>query len=189
MEIFFNKLLENKLTPNQYYAIYSIKNNTDSQLINLNYEKRSLIVFEWLDSEGKLTEKSENLLNEIEEWFTVKTTKTSKKKLGENFKELIEKYREKFPSGSHNGRPLRTSYNNTKAAFDKFFGEYKYDWDIIMKATDLYLSEQENQNYKYCKNSRYFVIKNTNESTLADYCELVLSGKSEINQHFEDKVV
>jgi len=187
MEIFFNKLTENNLTPNQYFALYLLNQKIDSKMINIQYEKRTLKSDGWISEDEKLTEKTIELLSDVDNWFLKSSLKKTKKKMGENFQENIEKYRLKFPGGSHNSRVLRTSFNNTKSAFDKFFNNYDYDWETIFKATDTYLDKQENENYKYCKNSRYFVMKE-NESVLADYCELVLSGDTEEIKHFSDKV-
>jgi hypothetical protein len=194
MEEFFNKLIENKLTPNQYFVLHSINTSVDSKLINLKYESVELIEQNWLSEDYKLTDKSKDLMSEVENWFKKSTTKRQNKLLGKDSKENIEKYREMFPKGMVNGRPIRTSTSNITVAFKKFFKDHQYSWEVILSATKLYLGEQKMNDYKYCKNARYFIIKSTNQlnhSLLADYCEIIESGdyRNGGNDVFKEKVL
>jgi len=193
MDIFFNKLIEQKITPNQYLTLHSINIKLNPGTINLKYESIELMRKGWLTDDYKLTDKSKELLSEVDNWFKKETKKREKNLLGKDSKENIDKYREMFPKGMSNGRPLRTSHSNISVAFKKFFKEHEYGWDIIFKATELYLEEQKGNDYKFCKNARYFIVKSVNQlnhSLLADWCEVVESGdyRERKNEIFRENV-
>ena len=74
------------------------------------------------------------------------------------------------------------------------FENHEYSWDLILKATERYVSEYELDD-KYMTCSQYFIRKQpagtrTFISKLADYCELVESGaEMDDKPIFRQKVV
>jgi len=186
MEGLLKKLIKYDLSPNQFFTLYFMKKGKKSTVVNIDFELRYLKSTGWVNLDGKVSQKGIDVVSGVEEWFSSTIEKTNKSKLGDNYKEKIEAYRELFPKGLHNGRTLRSSYNNLKTTFDKFFKEYDYPWDIILRATKCYLDLQEDNNFKFCKNSRYFIMKSinqTNDSELGNYCELIISGELEENKN------
>lgn len=100
-----------------------------------------------------------------------------------------------FPKGKlPSGKQARADRRNLKANFIWFFKNYKYDWDIILKATALYVDEYERKNYLYMRTSQYFISKmnpdKSRESELANYCAQIISGDyQDDTNHFSEKVV
>jgi hypothetical protein len=112
-------------------------------------------------------------------------------------KEILEEYREmwpniKLPSGVY----ARVNVKNLEANFKWFFKNYDYSWETILSATALYLNEYSDNNYKFMRNSLYFVKKTgldkMCESQLATYCDRFLETgdmHDEVDDIFKTKVV
>jgi hypothetical protein len=128
--------------------------------------------------EGKLTTEAILLLDQVEHMFESTSNKYTNKKLGLNFEENVRKYREMIPKGKFGSRYLRTAEKQLMKKFKTFFREYKYDWNTIFQATKLYLDEQRKSQYLYCAQSDYF-IKKSDQSKLADYCQILSEGGGE----------
>lgn len=108
------------------------------------------------------------------------------------FNELFPKI--KLPSGKY----ARCNERELASAFTWFIKNHPelYDWEVILKATEIYVQEYERKNYEYMRRSMYFVKKQLNDksviSELAEYCSRVKSGEFEEennNPHFTEKVV
>jgi len=88
----------------------------------------------------------------------------------------------------------RSSPKNLEANFRWFFENFSYSWETILKATELYVQKQSDENYKYTRTSMYFIRKQDSSkvasSDLADYCEIIESGETLENKIiFKEKVV
>ena len=77
---------------------------------------------------------------------------------------------------------------------DGFLKTFDYNWETVIKATAMYVDEYETSNYLYMQTSQYFIRKQAADkswnSTLSDYCEIVLSGNdTSQGNHFSENVV
>lgn len=196
MEV-FDLIGSNKLTPNQYYILCCIRDSVTPLQMNLHLELRQLNNAGWLkekDSGYQVEPHGIKLINQIEKFFVVQKKKTSLQIMGKAYSEKIKQWREIFPNklGGH-GKPLRGSPKNIENNFRWFFENHDYDWDVVMKATDFYIRQQEvkDSNHKYTRQAHYFIRKSDGvvQSDLANYCELVLSGGDQETPKFKTKVV
>lgn len=179
MEEIFNKLIEKELTPNNFYVLYCIKNNTKPN----NFVSSSLAVTKlkqegWLDENLQLTSKSIIFTTEIDGYFKKAKKKTTKDLLGDNFTNNIKTYVEIFPNRKlSSGKYARVNPKNLENSFRWFFENYDYDWDMIFKATKKYIYDYSLKNYEYMRTSQYFIRKQntdkTYDSELADYCNMI----------------
>lgn len=179
MEEIFNKLIEKELTPNNFYVLYCIKNNTKPN----NFVSSSLAVTKlkqegWLDENLQLTSKSIIFTTEIDGYFKKAKKKTTKDLLGDNFTNNIKIYVEIFPNRKlSSGKYARVNPKNLENSFRWFFENYDYDWDMIFKATKKYIYDYSLKNYEYMRTSQYFIRKQntdkTYDSELADYCNMI----------------
>lgn len=196
MNDIFNLFIKYKITPNQFYVLYNIKEKikTNSQYINLSIELSRLKNDEWLKEDNQLTSKSILLLQQVESFFKAQKKKTSMSLMGPEFLDKIKEYTEIFPKFKlPSGKYARTNIKSLEATFRWFFNNYDYEWKTILKATKNYVEEYEIKNYKYMRTSQYFVRKQNQDksydSELADYCEAILNGVDEQKNHFKEKVV
>jgi len=96
--------------------------------------------------------------------------------------EQLKAFNESFPEGkSGSGKRMRCNLKELEKAFQYFFKLYpETTWPIILQATQLYLSEQEKDNFKWCRTAKYFCIKfkqpGQPESELIEYVERIQSG-------------
>jgi hypothetical protein len=181
----FEYIEDNGLTPNQYYLLWSIHHKRIPKHINGNLELKSLIADGFV-KDKVLTAKGLELLDVVNKEVKPGTV------VVKTFD--VESYINIFPSGKlPSGKPSRVNKKNIEEAFKWFFKNYDYDWDTVVKATQMYIDEYELKKYMYMRNSQYFIRKqNTDktwESELANYCEIVLSGDEPESNHFSEKVV
>jgi hypothetical protein len=179
MEEIFNKLTRVELTPNSFYVLHCIKNNTKPH----NFISSSLAVTKlkqegWLDENLQLTSKSIIFTTEIDGYFKKAKKKTTKDLLGDNFINNIKVYVEIFPNRKlSSGKYARVNPKNLENSFRWFFENYDYDWDMIFKATKKYIYDYSLKNYEYMRTSQYFIRKQntdkTYDSELADYCNMI----------------
>jgi hypothetical protein len=195
MDEIFNKLVKNSLTPNQFYLLWMKRENCVPAInLNIAVEKMRLIADEWLTPEGELTVKSVVLIQEIEGYFKSSKKKTAKAVMGENFMVNIEAYLDLFPKFKlPSGKYARSDKKNLEGNFKWFFESHNYSWETIFDATKLYLDQYERQGYKYMRTSQYFIRKQnadkTYDSELANYCDMIINGDTDIDdKHFSDKV-
>jgi len=180
------KIIVNEgITPDQFYILYWLKEGILPAHIEIDNNINTLIEKGFLTVEKKITNKTKELLKKIPSSTTVNNSKIDENKIKE-YNELFPKMR--LPSG----KLARNSLNNLKPAFEWFFKNYNYSWDTIFKATKVYLSEREVDNWNYTKTSRYFIRKYFHGaswiSELANYCEMVEQGLDEKKADFEDNV-
>ena len=179
MEEIFNKLTRVELTPNSFYVLNCIKNNTKPH----NFVNSSLAVTKlkqdgWLEENLQLTSKSIIFTTEIDGYFKKAKKKTTKDLLGDNFTSNIKVYVEIFPNRKlSSGKYARINPKNLENSFRWFFENYDYDWDMIFKATKKYIYDYSLKNYEYMRTSQYFIRKQntdkTYDSELADYCNMI----------------
>lgn len=102
--------------------------------------------------------------------------------------EAIITYNELFPNiKGGSGKRLRCNVKELEKAFQYFFKLYPdTNWQDIFKATDLYLTEQEKDNFKWTRTAKYFCVKfkqlGQPESELIEFVERIKEG-----DNFEDK--
>jgi len=193
MNEMYKILIRNKISPNGLYLLYSIKEKTSTPIINTENVKKILIKNNWLNDDNILTDKSKRLLIEVEGLFKKVKKQTSDKIMGNNYNDKINEYNQLFPKMKlPTGKAARSSINNLENAFRWFFQNHNYDWETIFKATNTYLIERKLQNWKFTRNSQYFirkqVVDKTWESSLADWCLMIEDGIDEQDTHFKDKV-
>ena len=179
MEEIFNKLTRVELTPNSFYVLYCIKNNTKPHtFVNSSLAVTKLKQEGWLEENLQLTSKSIIFTAEIDSYFKKAKKKTTKDLLGDNFTNNIKTYVEIFPNRKlSSGKYARVNPKNLENSFRWFFENYEYDWDMIFKATKKYIYDYSLKNYEYMRTSQYFIRKQntdkTYDSELADYCNMI----------------
>jgi hypothetical protein len=177
----FEKIEDNSLTPNQYYLLWSIKNKRKPKGINGDLELRGLIADGFI-KDGKLTEIANMLITD-----QITTTNV--------VVDDIDKYLSIFPKGKlPSGKPARVNKRNIEEAFKWFFKNYKYEWSTVIAATVYYVDSFEKDNFKFMRNSQYFIRKQNSDkswdSELANCCDIVLSGDDQDDSpHFSERVV
>jgi hypothetical protein len=194
----FNLITIQQLTPNQFYVLFCIAQNTNPvKGVNLALECRNLQYEGWLNSENKLTDKALNIIKLMDSEFEI----TDQVKQQESVKssDMIDKYLTLFPKGKiPSGKQARSAKGNLENAFKWFFKEYPElkDWNLILKATAYYVDEFESKNYLYMRTSQYFIRKQLTDkswdSELANYCTMIKNGDDKLDQrtnYFSEKVV
>lgn len=163
-----DQLNERKLMPTQYVMLYYLHHNLDCKI---SPETKNLLnKLGYVNEEGNITSLGRSI-------FTEPDTISEEKK--QDIEELLKKMVEYFPKGKIGGRPLRTAINGELIQkMKKFKKEYKYDSDIILKATQKYSEDKKMDGYKYMRNFKYFIGKQGQGSDLADYCEMIINGET-----------
>jgi len=143
----------------------------------------------------KLTAKGKRICAKYNNYFRVAKKRTTAQLLGKGYMEMLNIYREAWPAGKlPSGKPGRQNVKTLENAFRWFFEVYDYTWEEIAHATVLYINQYKEKDYKYMKTSQYFICKQdknkVKHSELADYCDMIRDGVTEIkNDHFKEKVV
>lgn len=200
MQNLFDLLISKKLSPDQYYLIHSVNQGVSPVNINIHKELKILQEDKWIDSNNKLTQKSSDLLNEVIGLFTPQKKKDAVNvNLGSEFSSKVKEYLEIFPNEKlPSGKRAWSDIKNLETNFKWFFENYKYNWDVILKATAMYVDEYERKSprYLYMRTSQYFIKKmepdRSIQSELANYCADIESGgatDSKNDSHFSEKVV
>lgn len=195
MEEIFNRLIKEELMPNTYYVLHCIKEKViPNKFVNKELEISRLKANDWLTEDLVLTAKSLIFIEEINSFFKKTKKKTVSALMGDNYIDMMLAYLEIFPNRKLNsGKPARVNVKNLEGAFKWFFETYDYSWEIVLKATEKYVSEYEMKRFEYMRNSQYFIRKQnldkSFESDLATYCELVTSGADEVPTYFRDNIV
>jgi len=171
-----------KVTPNQVYVLWSLREGELAKDTVLIGEIGMLKINGFLvPNKGKwsLSILATDLLNEVDNCF--KKTKSPQVKIDPQMDSMILKYLELWDGvkpGS--GKKAKSNPRNLKVNFIWFFKNYKYSWETILLATELYLNEQLVQNFKFTRTSQYFISKSINnqarESELANYCQRIIDG-------------
>ena len=190
MKELFEYLALKEVTPNALYILWCAATKTKSSLKTsvIHTELRVLVNDDLLDASYGVTTKGMAILNNIP-GITGSMTVAQ-----EDAEDSIIKFLNIFPKGKlPSGKPARVNVKNLEGAFKWYFETYDYSWEIILKATEKYVSEYELKRYEYMRNSQYFIRKQnldkSFESDLATYCELVVSGADEVPTYFRDNIV
>lgn len=178
-------ILQKGITPNQYYLLWNIQNNTSTILINTAIELRILKNGGWISEGNKLTQKAELFLEDVESTFSKKIKRKQRFQLGEEHADKISEYRELFPKGKKPGTSFyfRNNEKELLTNFSWFFENYpEYGWDVILQATKSHI-EGFNGDYSYLQLSKYFIKKQDKNgiitSSLATACDGILDGEEE----------
>ena len=191
------KILKDKITPNQLLLLYALDNSLSIPLINPHLEIRGLINSGYIDKVGTkytINANGKKLMSKYNNYFVKAKKKTSIQLMGKNYTVAVQNYRAMFPKKKlPSGKPARVNEKTLIDCFRWFFENYDYTWDEIYQATRKYLNEYEDNNYMYMKTSQYFIVKtlpNKNKSSdLADYCDMIREGTDDDINHFKEKVV
>lgn len=199
----FNLILQQKISPNQFYLLYCLRESISPISINLHLELRLLINDGWISGgiinnlpQYKLEPKAHTLIQQVEGYFIVQKKKTANQVMGKNYGDNIDEYLLLFPKIKlPSGKPARTDKRNCETAFKWFFENHNYSWETIIKATARYVDDYEKRNYMYMQTSQYFIRKQQPDkswgSELANWCSVVENGDDEDpkGNHFKEKVV
>lgn len=192
MEKLFDKLIEYGITPNQFYVLYCLYKGKDPKNMNLHLELRPLKKLKLVDSTSyAITPVGLNFISDIE---TALKSTPSKKTIVSVTPDMIMEYLELWPAIKlPSGKPARSDKRNIEGNLKWFMTNYSYSWDIILKATALYIDDYESRGYKFMRTSQYFIKKSdsdrTIQSELANYCELYKTGEIDLGNKFTDTVV
>lgn len=100
-------------------------------------------------------------------------------RLGTDFQNRIAEYRELFPPGMlPTGVSSRKPVLELEKKFIKFFTLFPdYGWEQIIEATTKYVARFAQDDYKYMKNSAYFISKEDHYGNssfeLASQCDML----------------
>lgn len=194
IQVVFNHIAEAKLTPNQFYLLYSMNQGITAPLMNTHQELRALLIDHWIkENTHELEPKALSLISKIDSYFGVQVKKSNNGLMGQDFETNAEKYNEIFPRMKlPSNKPARSPIKEIVLAFREFFKEYDYGWEIIHAAAAYYIEEEEKKGFKYTRTSRYFIRKQDSDkswiSDLAGYCELIKNGEDQDDVKYVDKV-
>jgi len=193
MKELFEYLELNSIKPNGLYILWCLSNQRKSHLTNVEVhtELRRLINEGFINSDYSLSTKGLQVLTcvPVTQNDIVPDIKQN------DAMDYIDRFVSIFPKGKlPSGKPARVNKKNLEEAFKWFFKNYTYDWDTILRATWYYVEIYEKDNYKYMRNSQYFIRKQNTDKTwdseLANCCEIIINGDDEPeSSHFSDKVV
>lgn len=95
----------------------------------------------------------------------------------EEFTSFVTKFLGYFPEGVRNrgGKTIKTNIPDTAKKMRSFLTKYKYTTDIVLKATEMYVSKKRQEGYAWCTAAMYFISKN-GVSELASECDAILKG-------------
>lgn len=180
---FFQTLRSNGIRASYYSMLIALDDNEKIPIEHLQpLEKDGWTM------DGIITEKGRHLIELCDKFF--RATAEKKHTWTEEETKNAETYNKLFPSRIlPSGSAARCSMRDIKERFTKFFSLYDYSWDIIFKATNMYLDMQEEEDYRFCQTSGYFICKGReSESKLASYCNIVVSGVQK-DEGFKTRVV
>jgi hypothetical protein len=163
--------------------------------INPYAEARELKFKGLVNDKYELSDTANEILEEIEEFFSIQKEKVLITVAGNDFKENIVKYLELFPKRKlPSGKLARSDKKNIESNFKWFFKTFEYTWETVLIATAHYVDEYEKKNYLYMQTSQYFISKTQPDkskmSELANYCSMIIEG-TDMNDdnYFKENVV
>jgi hypothetical protein len=159
--------------------------------VNEDYEIRKLVSDGLLEENGRvLTAKGTKVHNDISKEVEKKPT------LPTIDEEFAKEYLSCFPRMVlPSNKPARVASKLIIKNLSWFINTYpQYDRETIIAATKYYVRKFKDQEYKYMRNSQYFISKeSTNRmisSTLAEFCQLIVDGiEDDEPKDFETKVL
>lgn len=168
---FYNRITLAGLTPNQYFAaMFHLLDVQQKVLYNPTVELRGLKRGGFITEKGIPTEKliETGLFEEINKLIVADDN--DEKSLNRKIAYYIQLFPAlRLPSGAF----ARASVNEVKPIFLEFFNHYTYDWETIYDATRNYINYYKNNDYKFMRNCKYFIMKNGGESQLSLECEAI----------------
>lgn len=167
------------ITPNGLYILICLQKGMTPKLVNIPQETSLLEAAGYLHN-NTLTNSALEIIAK-----TAYLSRTSKTKIHLKDEDLqkLELYRLQFPPGKlPSGSSSRTSISELRPRFEWFFAKFPqyYNWDLVLRATALYIDEYEPRQYEFMRNSENFIYKQDlnkiMKSLLADYCQHVIDG-------------
>ena len=173
-EKLFYTLQKMKVKAADYLKIYMVHQGLANEKV---FEQ---LPTEYLDGK-KLSLKGLAVIEEVDKLFlTVKSKAIPQQLKSENI-QYVEKYLKLFPSGIlPNGKRAISTKPEVLAKFKRFFDVFNYSWDIILEATDMYVTEYEAKRYDKMRTAAHFSVKKVGEETfydLSEYCERVIENQ------------
>ena len=192
----FQKILKEKMSPNQCLILFGMKQGVSSTA-NTKLDKDVLVSNGFLiieDGKYKLTVKAKGIMSRLDNYFIKAKKKTDIQLMGKDFATKINTFREIFPNQRlPSGKPARVNVKMLSESFRWFFETYEYEWEHVMNATKMYVNEYRDAEYMYMQTSQYFISKQdkhrVKHSTLADYCDMIRDGIDTEEKTFKEKVV
>ena len=190
------KILKEKMTPNQCLILFGMKqgvsSTASSKLDKDILVSNGFLIFE--KDKYKLTPTAKAFCAKLDNYFIKAKKKTDIQLMGKDFSEQINIYRETFPNTRlPSGKPARVNVKMLSESFRWFFETYDYEWSDVVKATKMYVNEYRDAEYMYMQTSQYFICKQdkhkVKSSTLADYCDMIRDGIDTEEKTFKEKVV
>lgn len=192
------KVLQEKITPNQLLLLYSFNEKISVPQINPHLELKGLIkegyIKQTSNLEYNITREGKAIIRKYNNYFIKAKKKTDIQLMGKDFLDKLKEYREIFPAGKlPSGKPARVNIRTLESSFRWFFDQFEPSWDEIIKATKMYVNEYEEKDYMYMKTSQYFISKTDKNkvktSDLMDYIDMVRDGVIDQPNHFKEKIV
>lgn len=193
MKELFEYLEAKDIRPNGLYVLWCLSTQHKSILTNaeVHTELRRLVNLGFINADYSVTAEGFQVLS----FMPTAQAQVVPDVTSIDNMDYIDRFVSIFPKGKlPSGKPARVNKKNLEEAFKWFFKSYTYDWDTILRATWYYVEIYEKDNYKYMRNSQYFIRKQNTDKTwdseLANCCEIIINGDDEPEtSHFSDKVV
>tara|TARA_R110000824_G_scaffold66344_2_gene172217 strand:- start:673 stop:1266 length:594 start_codon:yes stop_codon:yes gene_type:complete len=193
----FQKILKDKITPNQLLLLYGIKNSISFAIENKQEDATKLIELKYVaykKPKFTITLKGKSIVTKYNNIYKVSKKRTSIQLMGKKFNLKLNEYREIFPANKlPSGKPARVNVKTLENSFRWFFENYDFTWDEVISATSMYVNEYRDKDYMYMKTSQYFIAKEDRNkiksSDLADYCDMIRDGVEPEDDHFKEKVI
>lgn len=178
----FDMISQKGLNPNQYYVLCSMRDSVTPLNVNLHLELRVLKSNGWV-IEGDpptISGEAHALIEKVEGFFKVQRKKTAMQLMGKDFKDKLKTYNEIFPAEKlPSGKFGQANLSNVETRMRWFFENHEYTWEQVHKATQNYVNEYQSKNWKYMRDSAFFIkktVSGTVVSDLANYCHAVTKG-------------
>lgn len=200
LQIWFNIVNQAGISPNDFYCLHCVREKVSPSNINISSSvvalmKEGLVAYSDKNNFLQTTRKGNELLDKAESFFSVKKKSTEESLMGSDYQENVALYSQVFPAIKlPSGKPGRSNKKAITECFKWFFENYDYSWEVILKATNMYVDHFQSKRYMYMQTSQYFIRKQNQDKTwrsdLADWCEMVINGEDVDNQDFfKEKVV
>ncbi len=167
-KVLFETLKKLNVSVKEYISVYMIYSGVADKKIIENVSEKYI-------ENDKLNSKAINILEQVDSLFITKKNIKDEELLGPNYLQNFEKFNNIFPQGKiPSGSRARTPIPMLKKKFLRFFREYEYSWNIILRAAEIYVDEYESKGYDKMRTSGHFIIKKVGEEEycdLAEYCE------------------
>lgn len=166
-------LLKSKLTVEEYYFLLLIYNSEIKTLIEyLSIKKYNVEFFQSLIDEDFIKPfKLDNIrISNIK-----LTHKFYELCMSENRRDIEDFYNswiKLWPEGKNSaGYSYRSNKKDCIKKLSKFFQEYPFDKEVIMKCTENYINDRKSEGYSYMLLANNFVYHRDKGSMLAGLCE------------------